>query len=380
MAAADGRPFPYFVGGEPSLRLEWLTDTQQPVVGAAKTYRLRPAPRLTVELAGMSAFAEARRLETALTYGSGGKWHAPLDFDATVLTAAASAGASTLAVDTTDLRFRDGGVAMLRSETQFELVDIDTVSAGALALVTPTVGAWPAGTRIVPTILSRMSAQPALERFTLDQVTYTVGFTAIEPLDIVPATLPTYRGEAVLEVIADAAGAQPLRAPLTVDDGLAAPVVHDINGVPTLRQTVDIATESRSDVSAVLALMYALAGSWRVVWVPSFAADLDVVAASGSTIDVVPVGMAGQALLPNRRDIRFRLRDGSLVYRRITAVAVSGANERMTLDGAAPALGDILAVSFMALCRQDSDTNTLGFWRDGVATSQLAFAGAVNDV
>lgn len=172
----------------------------------------------------------------------------------------------------------------------------------------------------------------------------------------------------------------PERQLLTVDEDTGPIVTADLVGIPLGRTSLSFALVGRPAIAAFLGLLYALCGRWSPVWVPSWAQDLRVVAtvANGATtVDVEHSGLSARPLAINRRDIRIQLADGTVLYRRITAAMEQSADvERLTLDSAIAtgfAASAVAVVSFMALCRQDTDVNKLIWCNHDTVQCDLSF-------
>src|SRR5690606_15161018 len=119
-----------------------------------------------------------------------------------------------------------------------------------------------------------------------------------------------------------------------------------------------------AEIAAHRALLVALSGRHRPIWVPSFTADFEFLSvASATALDVAWGGFARWPLEGNRRDIRIAVRGGAPLYRRLSAATDLGTGvERLVLDEALPvdfSADSVDAISLMALCRQDTDINSL---------------------
>lgn len=379
-------PWTFDAGGIVAEQYTWLTDTLPAATGPEQTRRLRIAPRVTVSFDGLESGRNRRRMETLLNANGAGRWEAPLVMDAAQLAAPLSAASSSVPFDTTGLRFTAGGQALLAGTDPrlFEVVQIDTVEADHLALSAPTVFAWQPGTRVIPLRTSHLDGMPTLSRFTGDATPYQVSFRLDEVLEVAADPgAAAYRGAPVLEWVPNWSTdpeATPERQLLTVDEDTGPIATTDLVGIPLGRFSLSFTLVGRATVAAFRGLLYALCGRWSPVWVPSQAQDLRVVAgvANGATtLDVEHSGLSAWPLAVNRRDIRLQLANGTVLYRRISAaVEVSASVERLTLDsGISPGFAASAAavVSFMALCRQDSDVNKLIWWNHDTVQCDLSF-------
>lgn len=389
---ADPVPFAFTTGGDRSEQWEWLTDVMQAATGPEQTRRLRGVPRVTLSCSGQETGIARQWLETSLHAYAGRDWWVPVLPDALLVSSDLSIGATSVTGDASALRFETGGKAMLLglAPGQCELVDVSAFD-GSGVTISATVQAWPAGTLLAPAWRASLASTPALERFTGDAVTYGLSFLAAASSPTVPAadSLPTYRGFPVLELDADWSAAPqwtPERDLMPVDYGIGTPVRADLVGQPRAKLSIGYTAVGRADVWALFRLLFALAGRANPLWVPSRGHDLTAVAGvtgGAFTLDVAACGLVAAGVQPQRRDLRIQLRDGTILYRRVTTIAAAGAGvERLTLNAAWPgtvAAADILRVSYMMFARQSADVNRLDWWTLDVVTTALEFVGVADD-
>lgn len=366
---------------------EWLTDGMAPTYGMEFTHRLRQDPRVKLSFDGLESGANRRWMETLLASHRAGRWHVPLVCDAIHTTHAASASSDFVPVSTAHRRFAAGAHAMLQVPGQprrAEVVRIDSVAPAGLVLADLLAADWPAGSEVVPTVRARLDAMPQLGRFTSDAAPYSVTFLAADPLALAADFgTPEYRDLPVFEQpiywTTDPAYT-PERQVAAIDDGIGPVLLYDQAGMTLPRIGVEVTAIGAAEIAAHRAFVAALAGRHHPLWVPSFGQDLALLAVNSPTsIDVEWSGLSEWPLRSNRRDIRIGRFSSAPEYRRIvSATALDHDVERLVLDTALPAgfsAGDVADISFMALCRQDSDVNSLRLWSGGVVQSQLTFVG-----
>lgn len=386
---ADPVPWTFAAAGECVEHYEALTDVLPAATGSEQRRGLRSAPRISVEFDGLDSGHTLRQMEHLLHANGAGRWRVPWSMDGGVLAADLALGSSAIAVDTRWRRYRAGGYALLLGATarDWELVQVDALTDTTLTLAAPTVRAWKAGTAIFPTALCRLEGVPSLQRFTADAVPYRVRFQLDEVLDWpASAGAASYRSTPVLELAHDWSSDPvwtPARQLEEVDNGTALPARFDLVGIPLGTASRGYTLVTMEQIAAFRSLLYYLDGRRCPIWVPSLAADFVPVAAvanGATTLDVAWTGYSAWPVAEGRRDIRIQLRNGTILYRRITAAASisGGAAERLTL-GAAIATGfaaaDVALVSFMVPCRQEADTTVLRGWAAGVAMADLGFRG-----
>jgi hypothetical protein len=329
---------------------------------------------------GLESGRRRRWLESLLYAHGARRWSAPLVMEAARLSTALPAATDTIVVDTTGRRFVAGGHVLLMQDDPavFERVQITTVGSSSLTLASVTARTWPAGTRVLPLRTARLQAVPSLSRFTGDAAPYQVEFHLEEPLEWPGNAGPaTYRTLPVLEI-----------PPIGSIDPEWAPerqLSHVDNEVGI--QAMQYALVGPAALAAFRGLLFALCGRWGAIWVPTWAQDLQLVADvpnGATTLDVEGPMLSATGLAINRRDVRIQLANGTVLYRRITAAAAQSATvDRLTLDTVIAtgfAASAVASVSFMALCRQDSDVNLLRHWSHEVVLSELSFRAVANDV
>ncbi|WP_418647223.1 hypothetical protein ACNQFN_18685 [Thauera butanivorans] len=380
-------------------RLAWATDILSSESMVEQRRALRSAPRREFEATVYADGRERQYLDMLLFGWSARMWALPIFPDIQQIAIGVPAGALVIPCTTEHLDFRAGGLAMLRSHDagdvfDAEVVEIDTIGSTSLMLKRATQRAWPAGTRLYPVRSAQLREAPVLSRITDKLSSFEVGFRIVEPSDF-PAAAPAllYRGRPVLAARPDESQElthEFVRLLAELDNGTAAaPLVTDVAGrtMPVLLHRW--VASGRADRAAWRSLLYWLRGRQRALWVPTHADDLTLIGIApetSSTIDVAYLGYTrfGQAH-SGRRDIRIELADGTALHRRITgSTEVSGTVERMVLDAAhgvvlSPAT--VARISFMSLCRLDSDSVEIHHLTDseGVAQSEILLRGVRDD-
>lgn len=383
-------PWIYAASGSVLEEWAWLTDLlQSSATGVTQHRRLRQAPRVSIGFDCMAAGDERRALEFALRRYGAADWDVPLPYDQRTLSASASGSTLTLTVG--GARFAAGGRALLMAgdRSAWEVVNIDTLSSGSITLSAPVSRTWPAQTAVLPLRTGRIEST-AIERFTGDATGIaSLRFGLNEQL-IDAASLPvTYRGLPVFDLAPDWSSDPQWssdRITATEDNELGPPAVFDMAGVALDRMEIQYTTTTDAELVALRAGLCALAGRWSPAWVPSWAQDLRLkatVANGATTIDVA--GPLLSASLPrNLRDLRIQLVNGTVLHRRVTdAAALSASTDRLTLDSAIATgftVADVAAISFLRLCVQDADTNSLRHFAPGVTTTTITWRGLAHEL
>lgn len=375
-------------------RLEWKTDVLPLADGAEQRIDLRIGARRLYEFTVGAEGVARQHLEAAL-YGAGSRvWSVPLWHDAQDLAADLPAGSALIPLDTAGRQFVVGGSALLlgRTTAERESVSIAAVDEAGLVLDGVTVSAWPAGTRVAPAYEAILTDTQRLTRFTGQaNAPARFRFEFLEPWDGTPATLDTYRGHPVVDTRPD--WSRGLELSLSRDlEQLDAMVggwtSDDRTGLPLAAQTHGWTLTDREAIAAHYARLALLRGRLTAAWVPTFTDDLTLqepAAAGAATLVVAWCGYT-QHLLGEigRQDVRLQLLDGTVAFARIVdAVELDADTEQLTLEddlGVDVDPADVAFISYMTLCRQQSDAAEIAYWTGDVAGATTTWQSFRNDV
>ncbi|TAM72306.1 hypothetical protein EPN44_15925 [bacterium] len=375
--------------------LGWSTDILQASATAVTQHRsLRATPRraFTFEVA---ARAQARRAADMLLAGHSGIWQLPIWPDVQWLGATLNGGVISIPCATAGYDFTAGGKALLYAGVDsWEIVSIDSVAPDHVVLTAATIAAYAPGSRLYPLRAARVRDDAQERLFNDNNSRRRLTFDLVESCDWPVLAGPTlYQGHLVLDV-RPSEPTDPTssygRLAQTVDYGTSLPVVHDLPGLALRVQQSHWQLRGRAMHTWFRSMLYTLDGRRVPIWVPSFASDLQPVAAiagSGAALSVEWAGYTQFGLgKPNRRDVRIELDDGSVFYRRVTNATIAGANETLTLDSALSASSiapeRVRQVSIMALSTLASDDVELDHATDadGLATATTGWQAVVPDV
>ncbi len=386
-SVADPVAWTLDTGGEYIEEPAWLTDQMNAPTGGSQHRRLRQSPRTSVSFSALESGARRRWMDVLLRAHGASPWWAPVAIDTRLLDLPAAASAVALNVTVSGARFTVGGHVLVvgADPRHFEVHEIASVGTSSLTLADPLDFAWPAGTQLVPVRRARLADVPSVGRFTADDSALVpLRFRLEEPLDDAPAIPGTpYRSFPVFDFIAPVWTSDPAWSPErstdTVDDEVAVPFVADLAGMAMGKTTMHYAPVGVAAVAEFRAALFALAGRWAATWVPSWTHDLRVaasVSAGATTLDVDGPLASTQQLASNRRDVRIELFDGTVLYRRITAVSTPSASvDRLTVDSALPAFtaAQVRMVCYLSLSVQESDVNTLRYYGPDALQCELTW-------
>lgn len=375
-------------------RLEFRTDAIPAMDGSEQARRTRMTPRRRFEFT-LQAGNTARQALASLSWARGaGRVYLPLWTEGARLEAPLGAGADLVPVDVAGREFSDGAVAILVTDNpaDAELVQVDTIGAGYVQLAGATARAFPAGAFLHPVRRARFDSAVSLAAFNRALSYGRQRFLVDEPNPF-PAQAPatTYRGFPVLTTRPSYARDPETsldRMAYRVDDDIGLINEHDDVGLPLYRQVHDWNLDGRAALNAWRGMVYALNGKRNSLWVPTWLDDLTPVASMTPSATAMRVAWSGYAAhvaqAINRRDVRVELTSGAVLYRRIVASVDNGdGTETLTLDnglGVAVAPHQVAQVSFMGLCRSDSDQFEIGWWRWDYADVTTAWRATRRDV
>jgi hypothetical protein len=304
----------------------------------------------------------------------------PIWRDVGTLTAQATAGDTTLSLDTTKRDYEVGSYVGLctdpRDVFSYEFFQIVSVADGSLTLAS-TIGTTVAsGSFVFPARVCSISDDTlSVHSYAADHEDAVIRFDVIESelsTRIATTYSPsiTYRDIEVFSLEA---------AKVNFMDERPADLKRRIQahgrdyqyaqdtGSPQIFPVRFLLTD-RDALSQFYGWLNSRNGSLSPLWVSSKEQDLIVTASTGSTITVKRTGFS---LHDARRDLEFLKTDGTLVRSRVTAIISSGATETWTVS--APAFTDIARVSFLKFCVLSSDTVTLRHFKGGISECSLSF-------
>lgn len=371
--------------------LQWLTDILQSSTGHEQRRSLRLAPKITLEADLLLTDAERQYFDLAMVGWSARTFALPIWNQQQWLNTAHVAGALVLYCDTTYRNFRTNRLAILRGQTAFdnETIEIESVLNDRLILKRPLIKSWGKGTCLSPAVTAQLDSYPQLIKRT-DRMMRTHAVLNVTEAVNHSTWLPvqTYRG---FNVITEAPNEQ---NDLTHTHERLLYLLENKTGFSLKTDAAKAAfqlyqyawmTAGRQQQSNLRGLFYALRGSQKAIWLPTFSDDLtlkNIITTNSQTMDVQWCGYTRFALNQlGRQDIQINLKNGTTLYRRITsATEVDATTERLGLDQVIPnqiAATDILRMSFLTLCRLSNDTVSFEHINDsdGVAKCSVVWRG-----
>jgi hypothetical protein len=361
-------------------RLQWLTDIMVAENGTEQRVSHRAYPRRSWEYRLLLQNDIASAFETR-----GFAWQAlpytvPIWRDWQPLAADLAAGASTIPCTTANKSFVAGAPALLwASETNYEAVQVASVSANQITTVAPTQNAWPKGTRLIPMRSARLLQALAMQRATANIMEAVVDWDedpGVNEGDLGSISLPTYQGFPVYLVPPERSRPSNrsfTRAWYLIDGTPGIRAVYPKGTYPQDQWDFTWLLQGWNDIASLRGLLSMMKGRLNPVWFPTWQRDFILAAALGSTDTNIVVNDVGYSLYvqqhPMRRDLYIRLNDGTYFLRRITASSRGNGTETLTLDsalGRAVSPSDVLIISFLDLRRLDQDQVEFAWLTDQV--------------
>lgn len=370
-------------------RLEWLTSVLMSRQAAEQRIKMRLSPRRSFEFDVLIQGPERTLFDISVSRVGAGRWHFPIWHDVYVLPQVIAAGNVVIPVKTAGRSFKVGSGVLFsgRSGLNYEVGSVVGISPTELTIETALTRTWQAGTRVYPLRVGRLTDQPQPTRVTDRVWTSPVRFQQDEPEDVAAMVLPEmYDGMYVLTHSPNETGDQTQeyeRLLAQIDNATGRRSFVDTAGFPLTRQKNSWMLRGQSQHASFRALLYALSGRILPIWLPTFAADFDLldgILAGDTTLRVKLCGFTSfGGPQVGKSDIRIELRDGSSLYARITGSAFDDeGNEILSLsDGLSQDVARqmVRRVSFMTIARLDQDQIEIAHETDetGVSLSTLAF-------
>lgn len=341
------RLFPYPPTWPVTELLEWKTNIIRPKdTSREQRIALRIIPRQGFRYkAIMGNNQERAALETLLYYNLKRKWGVPVWTEAVQYDAAIASGATTISIDTRYADFRDNSYAVIwKSPIEAEVVHVATKTDNALNLSETVVAAYAAGVKfIIPMRFGYVTGPVKRSRRVHDSEfdTIEIAFGLTDNVGVSGFTAEqTYDGLTLL-----------LDGHMAYDD-LTDDINHDMQLLDS--DTGTLALEGYSDFNvtaqphtfqnmtktgawAFRQWLHSIYGRQKAFLVPTRMPDLQtsrIVLAADEDVYVDYVDLVGRMGLNDLRTyIAFTDSDGSLIPRKITAVAAVDADEEMfTMD------------------------------------------------
>ena len=369
--------------------LSFLTDVIESVDGSEQRISLRSKPRRQFEYRYSVNGREWLRLQNALLGWHRYNFALPVWTDGSRLTADASIGSSSISLDTTSRGFVEGGQAILfGSHDNFEVVEVDTVLTSSLALVRPTVKAWPATTRVYPMVTAHMPTTVPATKLTDNVVQGSALFDAdpvmTDPRLPVVAAATTYNGHEVITLAPNWNGGLEYASVQKfgdVDNATGAREFFVTQGFARLQRGHRWLLDGKAEIDTFRALAKRLNGRQVSVYLPTFSDDMRLLGSASAGGTSITADCPDFAKLvgtnPAYGHVMIERTDGNRSFHAVQA-AVENVDGSQTV-GLSPALpvtitpSTVRQISLMPLFRLLNDELVLNWLTDEVVTVDATF-------
>jgi len=367
-------------------RIQWLTDVIEAYDGKEQRIRLRAIPRKEYEFEA-SAFSnkfveeEAQHLDAIMWGFQARTFGIPVWTDCRILPSALPIGSTIIPVDPANSDFHVGGIGVLFKDVfNTEAFTVKALAGSQIEIVSPagTITAFNAGDRVYPAHTARMTSEQQISR-PFDQMAFGIfNFIVEDTHEVTPVdTTVLFKGDPVLDTGDPQIDRPDRSADITENFRRKAFILDYLTGIRSIDDQTGIGLNLRSfrwtfgdraQFQTWLEIMYARAGRYQGIWIPSWHDDLLVTQQIGVSDTVVTIrdvdfrnlyqnaGIADRG----RNTLMFLLTNGTRVYKRVLGAAIGAPGEEiLTLDeqfGVGVLLGEMQKVSFMQKMRMESDT------------------------
>ncbi|EPO2450950.1 hypothetical protein ACT7LO_001254 [Providencia rettgeri] len=365
--------------------LSWKTDVHISPTGAEQRVARRMTPRRQFEFSVLVGDVARQQLENQLVMHGAGVWSLPLFTEGALLQTDLAVGQMAIAYPHADILLAGISHLYLVLPEQVALLPIIALSVDSVT-VSPLNQVWYAGAVMYPVASAVLTDMPPITRFT-DSLSRLQCRFRLQQANPFSALMPSvsYRGFPVWDFPADwqeDRKAEYQRQLLELDNGYGLPFRTDTaKRAFYLQHHQWLLAGIESQVLLRQRLM-ALRGRQRAVWVSHQTDDLTPIAVNGYQLSVINSGLSLIQYQHGHRDLAVQLVDGTFIYGRIINVQQVGEFEQLQLDIALPAIEQIQCISFIALCRQNTDDITFTYHsgRDGVAEVSTVFRGVRDEL
>lgn len=373
-------------------RLEWLTDVITHYDGTEQRRSLRKFPRRVVEYELIAQGGKLQKLRSLLWSWQARSVALPIWYDSAALTQSVASGDKVLYVSRIAGEFEIGKqVVLLVDDNVNEIVTLAEINSDNIVTASPLLYGFAKGTRIYPVKGGRFVEQKKTVRHTPTVESVILQFL-IEDAGNVEAidSAAQYRGFSVLETDPNWGRdvTDEYQQKMQIIDVLTNAPVYDIESeVATVFQQMGWTLATSAQIQALKSWFFARRGQLVPTWVPTWSDDLTLALpfnAPDTELYIKDIGYRQFYGQIGRRDIRIKLKSGEIYYRRVSSPQKqAGGMEKISIDseiGRHVDPKDVAMISFMALCRLNSDAVETAYHTPEVAETTVTMKSVQYDV
>lgn len=291
-----------------------------------------------------------------------------------------SSGAQFITVDTTMKRYEDGGYLFVMAENgSYAALEIDTVAAGQVNLVSPYVQQDYDGAIVAPCVLSRFSSPFTFRKVAGEYFTGSASFISAEDFSITGVNPYTvYNSSYVLtdRPLAANSGQDTNRREFTAFDNEAGPLYYSNDyAYPVSSSSITWMFNTDSEEYAFRLWLYIVKGKQGSFYAPRWTRDFIVTQDITNTDTTITVSTNPILADTYTGHVAVIENDGTQTYAEVTGFTPIGGGEyTMDLSGAIGTdilASDIEMITRMPVMRLNSDSIEFNYAAAGVVTVRL---------
>lgn len=365
--------------------LDFRTEILKSRSGKEQRRALRQTPRKTIEYLVTCTKERYRILAEHMAKGQG----ATFDVGDLSLAVTAPDGAplsgDRIAVESVPFWATVGAMIVLTSGKQIALYTIASIEGSYLVFTGVLAEVWPAGTKVSPALSAYANESLSGRVHTENAVELAVEFKVnpgTDPVETPPAASTTFNGREVFTKKPNYGDAVTLgfvsgREQVDYGQGRIANYLPVKFPMETYKATY--LGRDRADIDGIRQFFLRMKGQQGEFYMPTWMADIQpkqALVSSQTTLVVAGTDFANAYAGDTvHKALALYRTNGTVLYRQVSSVAVSGSDSLITCVGtwgSAIALTDIKMVSWMPVWRLASDGLTLEYVTDDVAQTVLA--------
>lgn len=351
--------------------LEFLTEVMEHKDGSEQRHALRKNPRQFFQWeVALDEGPERSRVENQLFDWQTRVFGIPVWHELTRLTSSATAGGTTVTVQSTDFAdYRVGSLVLVyESATKFDVLTVLAFTSTTVTSTSPLLNTYVAGAIVAPLRTGVLDNPPAEQRFRVNHSRLQVVFRVLDNDSNLASTAawPTFNSKVFLSdinVVRDTIAVSLQQEVIVLDNKTGStyrdtPWAHNRRG-----SSKTFIANSRQGLWNIRQLMHSLRGRQVSFYLPTFAKDLELASSivnGANTLSVTDVGYTQFVRQRQPRNvIRVVPNNGvSPITKTVTSSADAGATETLTVDSnwaVGLTAAQVDRVEFVEKVRLDSD-------------------------